>query len=206
VRQARVPDAALPKVIGIIERQDLRLSQFVNELLEVGRFGAGGLKLEYEEVDLGELVHEVVAQLGPQLGPSGSSLTVTVQSKVVGQWDKSRVDQIAYNVLSNAIKFGLGNPIDVVVDARDGHAILTVRDLGIGIAPDVRERIFKPFERGVSGRHYGGLGLGLHIVRTLVDALGGSIAVESEEGVGSTFVVDLPQTRVPAGDDGHPGR
>jgi PAS domain S-box-containing protein len=204
VRQAKVPEGALPRVVGIIERQDLRLSQFVDELLEVGRIQAGALRLAFEDVDLGSVVHEVVARLGPQLSRSGSSLTVTDGSKVVGQWDKDRVDQVVYNLISNAIKFGLGKPIDVSVGVRDGHAILTTRDHGMGISPDVRSRLFKPFERGVSGRHFGGLGLGLYIVKTIVEALGGSVTLETEPGVGSTIMVDLPQTQVPQASDGHP--
>jgi signal transduction histidine kinase len=105
------------------------------------------------------------------------------------------LDHTVTNLISNAIKFGLGRPIEVAIDAGDGRAKLTVTDHGLGIAKELRERIFEPFERGVSVRHYGGLGLGLHIARTLVEALGGSISVDSEPGVGSTFTVELPSTR-----------
>ena len=96
------------------------------------------------------------------------------------------------NLLSNAIKFGLGKPIEISISALAGRARLSVRDHGIGIDPHGRERIFKPFERNVSARHYGGLGLGLHIVKTVVIAMGGSVSLESELGAGSTFIVELP--------------
>jgi signal transduction histidine kinase len=102
------------------------------------------------------------------------------------------MEQVVHNLLSNAIKFGLGKPIEVTIGLRDGRAFLAVRDSGIGIARDAVPRLFKPFERAVSERHYGGLGLGLHIAKTIVDAMGGSLSVDSEPGKGATFRVELP--------------
>jgi signal transduction histidine kinase len=106
-------------------------------------------------------------------------------------------------MLSNAIKFGLGKPIELSASESGGRARLSVRDQGIGIDPVARERIFLPFERNVSVRHYGGLGLGLHIVKTIVDAMGGRVSVEGEPGAGSTFVVELP-LRLSEVADAHP--
>jgi signal transduction histidine kinase len=91
------------------------------------------------------------------------------------------------------MKFGLRKPISIAVSSGDGRATLVVRDQGAGIAPEMHERIFQPFERAVSARNYGGLGLGLHIVRTIVQGLGGTVSVESQLGHGSAFIVELPQ-------------
>lgn len=201
IRQSKVPQEALPRLFELVERQDRRLSQFVDELLDLGRIRAGALKLEYQEVDLGEVVAEVAVRLGPELTLSGSSLTVTAQRRIVGQWDKSRLDQVIQNLLSNAVKFGLGKPIEVAIASQGERASVTVRDHGVGIDREALQRIFKPFERGVSSRQYGGLGLGLHIVKTIVDALGGSVSVESEPGKGSAFRIDLPLPQV--GDERH---
>ena len=101
------------------------------------------------------------------------------------------------NLLSNAIKFGAGKPIEIAVGAERGTARLAVRDHGIGIASDQRDRIFGRFERAVSERHYGGLGLGLYISRRIVEDHGGSIRCESQPGAGSTFIVELPCAPAP---------
>lgn len=195
LRKGKVPASQQPKVFDMIEREDRRLSRFVSELLELGRIQSGQLQFEYQQVDLGDVIRQVATRLRPEIGCSGSPLSITVDGQIVGEWDKARVEQIVTNLLTNALKFGMGKPIELTARARNGHAQLLVRDQGMGISHENLERIFKPFERGVSVRHYGGLGLGLHIVKTLVEGLGGSISVESEPGVGSTFTIQLPRGR-----------
>src|SRR5579883_1063098 len=96
------------------------------------------------------------------------------------------------NLMSNAAKYGRGKPIDVTVAQKPGRAFVAVRDRGIGIAEADRERIFRRFERAASPTSYGGLGLGLWIVREVTRAHGGSVGVESELGVGAEFTVELP--------------
>jgi signal transduction histidine kinase len=110
----------------------------------------------------------------------------------VGSWDRSRVDQIVTNLVANAIKFGPGKPIEIVLGEEAGTTRLSVKDHGIGVDPARQERIFDRFERAVSDRHYGGLGLGLYISRQIAQAHGGSIRVESAPGAGATFTVELP--------------
>jgi signal transduction histidine kinase len=108
-------------------------------------------------------------------------------------WDRTRLGQVVTNLVSNAIKYGLGNPIEVSAEGDERKATLVVRDHGIGIEPGMRQRIFDPFARAVSGQNYAGLGLGLYIVRTIIDGLGGSVAVDSTPEMGSTFNVTLPK-------------
>jgi len=96
-------------------------------------------------------------------------------------------------LLGNAIKYGSGKPIEVSVEEQSGIARLTVRDHGIGIPPEDKERIFGRFERAVSERHYGGFGLGLWITHQIVRAHGGQIAVTTAPGAGSAFTVELPR-------------
>jgi predicted ATPase/signal transduction histidine kinase/PAS domain-containing protein len=197
IEQGKIPPAAMSKVLEIVQREDRRLARFVDELLDVGRIRSGRMQFTFEQVDLNDVVRTAAARLGAELARSGSSLSVTTDGRGVGQWDKSRLEQVVTNLLSNAIKFGLGKPIAVSVKAHDGRVWLVVKDHGIGIPPRMHQRIFLPFERAVAVRHYGGLGLGLFIVRTVVEGLGGRISLESSPNAGSTFTVELPQGRGP---------
>jgi signal transduction histidine kinase len=106
------------------------------------------------------------------------------------------LEQVITNLLSNAIKYGRGKPITLRVDYDAKMARLVVRDQGIGIAAEHLDRIFVRFERAVSSRNFGGLGLGLYIVRQIVEALGGTVRVNSELGVGSMFTVSLPRANI----------
>jgi signal transduction histidine kinase len=177
-----------------VERQLRQLTRFVDELLDVSRLRASQLTLELGQVDLAAVTREVAARLSPELSRSGSQLTVRAGGEVVGLWDRVRLDQLVVNLLDNAIKFGLGKPIEISVDVDGEDAVLVVRDHGIGIAPQRIGAVFDPFERAVSPRHYGGLGLGLYLSRCVVEAQGGTITVESVPGQGSTFTVRLPRT------------
>ncbi|RKG85088.1 PAS domain-containing sensor histidine kinase [Corallococcus terminator] len=179
--------------LEVIERQAKRMAKLVNTLLDVSRIHAGRLDLELEEVDLAALVRDIAARFAPELATSGTRLRVHADTAMPGVWDRSRLDQIVTNLLSNAIKYGEGRPIEIRVEGDAVTARLEVRDQGIGIPAERHARIFRAFERAVSSRHYGGLGLGLHIVNQLVERLGGSVRVESETGRGATFTVELPR-------------
>jgi signal transduction histidine kinase len=191
----RDPPPPLPQVADRIHKmtwQLARLERLMNELLDVSRVTAGRLTLEPERVDLREIVREVLARAEEDLEECGSCVALEAPDAVVGHWDPARLDQVVTNLVSNAIKYGLGKPIDVTLTADAVTARLTVRDRGIGIPPDQQGKIFGRFERAVSDRHYGGFGLGLWIVRQIVDASGGSVRFESPPEQGSTFVVEIP--------------
>jgi signal transduction histidine kinase len=140
-----------------------------------------------------ELVREVVTEASG--GGADRPITLHAEAPVVGNWDRLRLVQIATNLVGNAVKYGSGRPIDVTVRGEGEFGIFEVVDRGIGISAEDRERIFDRFERAVSERHYGGLGLGLWITREIVKVLGGEITVESTPGEGSTFTVRLPVKR-----------
>jgi signal transduction histidine kinase len=202
--QRKLAQEALSCTFELIEREDRRLSRFVNELLDLGHFRAGQLQLQLELVNFADVVEEAAKRLRLELIACGSPLTIRAQPDVIGEWDRFRLEQVVTNLLSNAIKFGLGKPIEISVATSDGRARLSVLDHGIGIDPVARERIFNPFERAVSVRHYGGLGIGLHIVKTIVVAMGGSVHVEGKVGAGSTFIVELPLRLAPEASDANP--
>jgi signal transduction histidine kinase len=176
-------------------RQLDRLSRLVASLLDISRARARGISLDLSSVDLSQTAREVAEQFAPELGRLDCSLDLSAPSPVVGRWDAMRMAQMVSNLLSNAVKYGAGKPIAVQVEQLPDRARLTVTDHGIGIPPADLDRIFQPFERAVSFRHYGGLGLGLYITRQVVEAHGGTIQVHSELGQGTTFVVELPLYR-----------
>ena len=139
------------------------------------------------------MLRDAAARFREELARAGCSVAIDADGPCVGQWDRLRLEQVVTNLLSNAVKYGAGRPIEMGVSGDEAFARFSVRDHGIGILPEHRARIFDRFERAVSDRHYGGLGLGLWIVRQIVDALGGTISVESEIGKGSVFEVSLPR-------------
>jgi len=169
-----------------------RLTHIVDDLLDCSRMMAGRLQFNLETVDLGVLAREVVTRLAELAMRSESAIQVTVAEDVVGRWDRTRLDQVLTNLLTNALKYGGGAPIDVVVEGDATHARLSVRDRGIGIDAEDLTRIFEPFERA-AGARYAGTGLGLWIVKQIVEALGGTIGVASDRADGTTFSVTLPR-------------
>ncbi len=120
-------------------------------------------------------------------------MTFTTAGPLVGNWDRGGLEQLLSNLISNALKYGEGKPVDVIIESDAHFARVVVKDRGIGISAEDQARIFDRFERAGSVRHYGGFGLGLWISRRVVQALGGAIRVESAPGQGSTFTVELPR-------------
>ncbi|WNG25434.1 GAF domain-containing protein [Cystobacter fuscus] len=180
-----------------IQRQVDRLASLVRELLDVSRITEGRLKLEVGEVDLVAVIGEVVTRCAEDAARAGCELRLDVPDSVVGEWDRLRLDQVLQNLLSNALKYGHGQPVTVTVRADAASAMVTVRDNGIGIAAEAQARLFQKFERVASERNYSGFGLGLWIVKQILDAMGGTIQMESAPGRGATFSVVLPRTSPP---------
>ncbi len=174
------------------KRQLDKVTALVNDLLDVSRISSGRFRMELEPADLAALVREVVARFEPEAQRAGSSIALRAPASLPGRTAKLRVEQVITNLVDNAIKYGAGKPIAVALEQVGDRARLTVEDAGIGVPPEALSRIFERFERAVSERNYGGLGLGLYISRTIVESLGGSIQVQSEPGSGARFTVELP--------------
>jgi signal transduction histidine kinase len=189
---ARRGDAeATARKAEVVRRNVKRLAALVASMLDLSRIRAGRLELELEDVDLADVAREVTARFEDEAQRAGCTLVLHAPEPVVGHWDRLRIDQVLTNLLSNAVKYGPGKPVEVRVGAVERRAVLTVRDHGIGIPADDQRRIFEQFTRAVSERHYGGFGLGLWIVRSIVASLGGDVRVESAPGEGSTFTIEL---------------
>jgi signal transduction histidine kinase len=172
-----------------------RLERLINELLDVSRITTGRLCLEPEIFDLAAMVREVVGRFSEASPHPGCAISVRAPERVAGCWDRQRIDQVVTNLLSNALKYGKSLPVEIEMGTEGGSAIVHVIDHGIGIDPANQEKIFQRFERAVGAREYGGFGLGLWIARQIIEASGGTIAVESAPNRGSTFTFRLPLAR-----------
>lgn len=190
------PPPELAPRARVLDRQLSRLVGLVNTLLDVSRLAAGRLSLEPRELDLAQMVRQMAEAFSEEFNRAGSTLSLHVDGPLLGEWDSLRLEQVLVNLLSNAVKYGGGQPVEVSLVSEGPTAVLAVKDQGIGISEDGMARLFGKFERAVSERHYGGLGLGLFITRQIVEAMGGSITVRSAQGKGSTFILRLP-TRPP---------
>lgn len=179
----------LERDLSMAIAQYRRLGALVNELLDVTRLSQGRLELSRKKVDLAAIARAVAETFAAH---HRADVLVEGERELPGEWDPVRLEQIVENLLSNALKYGQGKPVRVVLSRAGGRARLDVIDQGIGIEPDALERIFDKFERAPSGRAFGGLGLGLYIVKELVVQHGGEVRVKSAPGEGSTFTVELP--------------
>ncbi|AKT42972.1 GAF domain-containing protein [Chondromyces crocatus] len=186
------PERMLEKV-DVVARQVARLHRLVGDLLDLSLLTAGNMKLRREEVDLASAARDAAHRFQEMLSRAGCELHLSVSGPAKGWWDRTRIDQVLTHLLSNAIKYGAGAPIDLLVEGDESAVRIVVRDRGIGIPVEQQTRIFGRFERAVSEHHYGGFGLGLWIVKQILDALGGTITVQSAPQQGSTFTVELPR-------------
>jgi signal transduction histidine kinase len=184
-------------------RSTERLSDLVDTLVDVSRIASGNLPLARVAVDLNAVARKVVDRYTEEAQRVGSTLRLQESEAITGWWDRERIEQMLGNLLSNALKYGAGHPIDIALVRGDGWAEMTVRDRGMGIAAADLERIFGRFERAVSVRNYGGLGLGLYITREIAESHGGSVRADSHPGEGAAFTIRLP-LQPPVSRDGPP--
>jgi PAS domain S-box-containing protein len=180
--------------VSAAEKQARRLSLLIDRLLDVARLAGNRLAIHVEEFDLAAMLRDVVSAYAPELQRAGCSPRLAAPERAVGRWDRLRIEQVLTNLLANARKFGEGRPIEVTLDATPTRVRIGIRDHGIGVSREDQARIFGRFERAVSVRHFGGLGLGLYISVQIVRAHGGSLRIESSPGAGSLFIIDLPRT------------
>lgn len=138
----------------------------------------------------------MIARAQPEADVSGTTINFDSAERQMIRTASLRMDQVVTNLFGNAIKYGAGKPVHLQLKVEGSKTVLKVTDHGIGVEPQHLKRIFERFERAVSERNYGGLGLGLYIVRNIVESLGGTIRVQSEEGRGATFTVELPTSGV----------
>ena len=173
-------------------KQADRLLRLIEEMLDISRIDAGRLQLDRATTDLAQVAAVVLDRFEPHLAAANCRIVRELSPGVAGEWDAYRLEQVITNLLTNALKYAPGKPIEVSVARQDSMAVLTVSDHGGGVRPADRERVFRRFERAASVRESSGLGLGLFISRQIIEAHGGRIGLEDTSGGGACFVVELP--------------
>ena len=192
----KLDEAGAKRAIHTIERNARAQSQIIDDLLDVSRIVTGKLRLKVRRVELAPLVEAAADAVRPAAEAKGIRISTRPDPVGLVTGDPDRLQQVIWNLLSNAVKFTpQGGRVEALVDELDGEARIRVSDTGIGIRDEFQGYVFDRFRQADSSttRRHGGLGLGLSIVRHLVELHGGTVSAESEgEGRGSTFTVLLP--------------
>lgn len=173
-------------------RQINSLVDLVEDLLDTSRVQTGNFTLSVEKVNLSELIPDIVNRMSGQLKNAGVTVKTSLNAKGEGCWDRHRIEQVLVNLISNAIKYAPRSPIHISTENHDDCIILVVQDFGPGIPEDLQAKVFDKFERARASKSIGGLGLGLFIVRKIIETHQGKISLESQEGKGAKFVIELP--------------
>jgi signal transduction histidine kinase len=174
--------------------QTRRLDRLIAALLDISRIQTGQLTLERSQIDLCALVRRVVDEVQPALEQHTIECDVLDEATLI-EGDALRLEQVIQNLINNAIKYSPhGGPISVRVTRQMEQVCLSVSDQGIGIPPSAQDRLFERFYRAanVDSNKFGGLGIGLYVVKEITTLHGGTVSVQSVEGVGSTFTVCFP--------------
>ena len=198
LRRRDVRDGAVESSAELLERQVAQMSRLVDDLIDMSRITSGRIELRKERVDLSTVVNQAVETTRAQYRSMGQDLTITMpEDPVILNADPARLTQVIGNLLNNACKFSnRGGKVWLTVKPENGDVELRVRDQGIGMTPDEIPRVFDMFTQldTSAERSRDGLGIGLTLVRTLVELHDGSVTVHSEgRGQGSEFIVRLPR-------------
>lgn len=188
------------QVAQVMSKQLRRMSRMVEEMLVATHLSLSGLHYHFESVQVSKVVADALEPLSGQVAEAGVALATDVEAGLTACWDPYRIEQVIVNLVSNALKYGEGAPIQVRARAEGEIGVLEVIDQGPGIPPEHLERIFKPFERANSSEAVTGLGLGLYITEQIVKAHGGEVRVTSALKAGTVFTARIPLSRSQAGE------
>ncbi|MDO8716960.1 MAG: HAMP domain-containing sensor histidine kinase [Dehalococcoidales bacterium] len=190
-----VPEEQSQRLAKSIQRGAVTMNNRIDRLLDVARGELGMLVFKDEEVDVLKLLTQVAEDMSPVASTHGLSMVIELPSSLPLVWaDKGRLEQVITNILANALKFTpKGGKVTLSARKENTALVVEIQDTGIGIAKENLGRVFETYYRVEDGKHHAtGLGLGLALCKVIVEAHGGKIWVESEEGKGSTFSFSLP--------------
>ncbi len=180
------------QALELQSKQLHRINRLIDDMMDISRIRIGKLEMNMVDCDFVKVVEEAVAKLSPLLLQSLGEVNYEALETAMVSGDPFRLEQVVTNLLTNAAKYGNNRPVSISVTKTETEVLLAVTDLGRGISPLDQKRIFTRFERVVSGTDIAGLGLGLTIVKEIVEAHRGHISVFSEIGKGAKFQVELP--------------
>jgi signal transduction histidine kinase len=187
-------DLSLSAKLEAVDRAVMRILRFVDDLIDYAHIRNEGIVYKLEETDAVDVARDAVARFAIEAQRSGSHVSLQANGPVVGSWDRGRLEHVMANLLSNAIKFGLGKPITVSVSSEESNARISVHDEGMGIRAERQPELFEPMGQAQPPNlRASGAGLGLYIVKSIVEGLGGTLSVASAPGAGATFTVVLPR-------------
>ena len=202
--QVNMDDEKRERALGVLERNATILARLVDDVLDASKLMAGKLRLTIERVNLEQIVRDALETISPAAEAKNITLQLDIESRLETLADPDRLRQVVLNLLTNAVKFTpLGGTVSVRVFPDGPESVIEVRDTGVGIAPDDLPRVFQRFWQAESGasREHGGLGVGLALVRHLVELHGGNVSATSVgKGHGATFTVRLPPRTLPRSD------
>jgi len=192
VEVARRKHSDLPGILAVSHAVD-RMAKRVEQLLDVADIREHLVTLQPAPVDLLEVVGDAAHLLESQARWAKCSMTIAPARPTFGSWDQPRLTQVVASLMSNAVKFGAGKPVEIVLRDEGDEASVSVIDHGIGVSASDREVIFERFHRPASPAHFGGLGLDLWITRELLHQMGGTVTVDETPQGGATFIIRVPR-------------
>jgi signal transduction histidine kinase len=184
-----------PRVNQLVQRIDHgldRLARLIEDMLDISKIQLGKLSIHHQEFDLVTTIRDTIDRFRSQLLAAGilTSVVAGTECRIIG--DRFRFEQVVTNFITNTVRYAPGGPLRVTVCHDENDAWVEFEDSGPGIAKENQERIFERFERLVSADEVSGMGLGLYIVKQIIEAHQGSIRVESELGKGAKFIIRIP--------------
>lgn len=188
--------ASHEKLVSLLDNANKHLNHIIgliDDLLDIGRIGEEHYKYDFSHFFLDVLIRDTIEKFEPVFKANNCSVQLNIQPEVKVFWDAQRIEQVIANCLSNSVKFSNQAIIEVSLRTEGDCAIFSVKDNGIGISEEFQKKMFNKFERGVSSKSYGGLGLGLYIVHQIIKAHGGTVHVNSNPGQGAEFVFQVPR-------------
>ena len=187
--------AGKEKINELLDNANKHLNHIValiDDLLDVGRIAEERYRYEYSTFNIDELIKHTAEKFDPIFKANDCTVIYKMQAGVKVFWDAQRIEQVIANCLSNSVKFSTRAIIEISLRTEGSNIVFSIKDNGIGISQEFQKRIFNKFERGVSTKSYGGLGLGLFIVHEIIKAHKGTVAVESTPGKGTEFIFQVP--------------